>query len=216
MRKIFWLIACLCIAAFLKAQSPAQVDSFKANYSRAKTDAEKIKWLDNLSRVLMNVNQAEAEKYGKEMIEIAEMSRDRKLIIKAFMSNGTRCSYFAGRKDFADRAIGYFNQALTVARENKFDEETGEALLSLSNIYLKIPDADKSLNYTTEAFSLISVSDNNDSLMAECHKSFGKVYLVKDQKLLSLRNYLTALRIAEGTQELLPGVDNILCCHRGI
>ena len=165
MRKIFWFIACLCIAAFLKAQSPAQVDSFKAKYSRAKTDAEKVKWLDALSRVLMNVNQVEAEKYGKEMIEVAEMSRDRHLMIKALLYNGQRCSYFRGRKDYANRAIDYFNQALIVARENKYDEETGEALLSLSNIYLAIPDADKLLNYTTEAFSLISVSDN-DSLMA--------------------------------------------------
>lgn len=53
----------------------------------------------------MNVNLAEADKYGLQMIEVAEMSRDRKLMVKALLTNGERYSYLAGRKKISTRPL---------------------------------------------------------------------------------------------------------------
>ncbi|MEO5564222.1 MAG: hypothetical protein ABIR18_12325, partial [Chitinophagaceae bacterium] len=164
--------------------------------AKATTIDDKVYWLDILSRTMMNVDMKEAEKYGEQLIEIAEESRERKLMIKAYLSNGTRCTYFAGNKDFTDRAIGYFNKGLAIAKQNRLDEETGEALLKLSSIHLVIPDVDKALSYANQASSIISTL-KNDSLKTESFNKFGDVYLVKNEKILALRNYLSALRLAE-------------------
>ncbi len=73
-------------------------DSIKSSLAKASTPEEKAYFMDNLSRTLMNVNLQEADEYGKQLISLAEESRDRKLMIYAYMSNGVRCSYFAVKR----------------------------------------------------------------------------------------------------------------------
>lgn len=144
----------------------------------------------------MNVDLREADKYGQQLIELAEESRDRKLMIRAYLSNGTRCSYFTSQKEYINRSIDYFNKALDIARQNRLDQEVGESLLKLSHINLAIPDKDKALSYINQAFSIISTL-TNDSLKAEAHYHYGDVYLVRNEKILALRHYLSGLRMSE-------------------
>lgn len=178
------------------AQQAAAVDSMKVKLDSAKTASEKVRILDYLSRTLMSVDLKEAEVYGKLMIQIAEESRDRELMIKAYKSNGVRCSYFAVQKEYVDRAIDFFNSALEIAKKEKIEKEIGGIQLNLAAMYLLVPDKDKALNYTNQANSLISTIAD-DSLNVESHNTYGRVYLARNDKTLSLRHYLTALRIAE-------------------
>jgi tetratricopeptide (TPR) repeat protein len=147
----------------------------------------------------MNVKLAQAEEYGKQLIAFAEDTRDRKLMIKAYVSNGLRCSYFSGQKDYTSRSIEYYNKALEIARQNKMEDEIGAIQLRLCAIHLTIPDKEKALNYVNQAFSLISTL-KNDSLKAESHNSYGLVYQAKNEKTLALRHFLNGLQIAEKTK----------------
>src|SRR5262245_11162030 len=140
MRKIYCLLIVLSCCVAGMAQQAAAVDSMKKSLAAAKTIEERIDVLDALSRTLMNVNPQQADEYGKQLITVAEESRNRKLMIKAYMSNGTRCGYFSGMQDYTNQSIGYYTKALAIARENKMDEETGSVYLKLSGIYLSIPD----------------------------------------------------------------------------
>lgn len=185
------------------SQQAAAVDSIKANYAKATTPEEKVYWLDHLSRTLMNVDLPQAEEYGKQLITVAEESRDRKLMVKAYMSNGIRCSYSGGQKEYTTRSIGYFSKALDIARQNKMEKEIGAAQLKLCAIHLAIPDKDKALSYINQAFSLISTL-NNDSLKSESHNSYGLVYQARNEKTLALRHFLNALKIAEETKKPIP------------
>ena len=83
---------------FLK--QAATLDSMKSALAKAKTPEEKVYWLDIISRTAMNVKLELAEEYGKQLITFAEETRDRKLMVKAYISNGLRCSYFVGQKDY--------------------------------------------------------------------------------------------------------------------
>jgi tetratricopeptide (TPR) repeat protein len=197
MRKFacFILLLFPALACFSQQQAAA-ADSMKKALANSKTTGERVEVLDALSRIMMNVNQKEADQYGQQLINEAEESRDRRLMIKAYMSNGTRCSYFAGTQNYTSRAIDYFNQALAIAKQNKYDDAVGAALLKLSTTYLFIPDKDKALNYVNQAFSIISTLDD-DSLKSEAHNVSGHVYLARNEKTLALRNYLNGLRIAE-------------------
>ena len=180
-------------------QQAAALDSISSSLAKAKTPEEKVFWLDHLSRTAMNVDLLKAEDYGKQLITFAEETRDRKLMFKAYMSNGIRCSYFAGQKDFTTRSIEYYNKALAIARQNKMEDETGAVQLKLSSIHLTIPDKDKALSYINQAFSLISTL-KNDSLKAEAHNSYGLVYQARNEKTLALRHFLNGLQMAEETR----------------
>src|SRR4030095_9458343 len=92
-------------AVKILSQQAAAVDSSKSSLAKAKTPEEKVYWLDNLSRTLMNVSLPQAEDYGKQLITFAEETRDRKLMVKAYMSNGERCGYFAAKKTYLNRSI---------------------------------------------------------------------------------------------------------------
>jgi tetratricopeptide (TPR) repeat protein len=199
MRQIFCLVILLIHGNLSFTQQAAAVDSMKKALANAKTIEEKIDGIDVLSRTLMNVDLKEANEYGKQLIALAEESRDRKLMIKAYMSNGTRCSYFAGMQDYTSQSIEFYNKALAIAKQNRLDDDIGAALLKLSAIHLAIPDKDKALNYVNQASSIISTL-KNDSLRAETENTFASVYLARNDKIMALRYYLNALRIAEASK----------------
>ncbi len=196
MKKLFTLLSFLSAFLYNYGQNPAAVDSLKARMEAAKTPEEKAYLLDNLSRTMMNVDKQKAEEYGKQLIALAEESRDRNLMIDAYVSNGVRCSYFAGQRDFINRSIEYYNKALDIAQQNKLEDKIGGVQLRLSAAYVLVPDKDKALSYVNQASGIIS-SLNNDSLKAEVFNSYGHVYLLRNEKTLALRNYLNALHLAE-------------------
>lgn len=195
-RRVLLFFLSLAVPVVILAQEAAAVDSLKIALGKAIPVTEKVNILDELSRVLMNVNPKEADEYGNKLIAVAEESRDRKLMFKAYLSNGTRCSYFASQKAYSQKSIAFYNKALELARQNRMEEEVGAAQMHLSTVYRLIPDNDKALSFATQAFSLVSTL-RNDSLRAEAHNAYGQAYQAKNENILALRNYLSALRIAE-------------------
>lgn len=197
-RRLLTALLFLFVAAQLFAQlaNPALVDSFKLKIAKAKTTEDKIDQMASLSMILVNTNQAEADRYGALMVQEAEISRQRTLIAKAHYYNGLRYSFLSVNKEFIQKSLASYNQSLNVAKENKLDKETVDALLGLADVTTRIPDLDKALSYTNQAFSVAS-SMKNDSLQVSCYMSFGNVYNRKKERLLALRNYLQGLRIAE-------------------
>lgn len=212
MRKLLILLPGLIFALLSYGQTqPAVVDSFKRQIKEAVTIEKKIELTGFLSKVLMNVNPAEAEKYGLEMIEMAETTRDRRLMIVALLSNGERYSFLAGRKDNIEKATSYYDQALEIAKQNKLDSQIVRTCLLLSELSRNIPDNNKALDYCNQANSY-SVMLKSDSITARVHLEYGSVYLAKNDKLLALRNFFAAVRIAEDLKNynLLRGAYNKL------
>lgn len=195
MMRMFFLFFTLVLGFHGQPQNPA-VDSMKARLARAKTSSDKVDILGRLSRTLMSANIGESDRYANEMTREAEISRDRRLIIKALMTNGERHSYLSFKKEYIDKSLDYYNQALIMARKNDLDRETARAYLGIAAVYSKIPDPDKALNSTTQAFALIS-GMKDDTLTIAAYNSYGAVYLLKKERILALRNYLLALRVAE-------------------
>lgn len=201
MKRMFLVLSMFFIYHMTSAQqNPAVVDSFKAQLSRAKTSEEKVEILGPLSMTLMNTNLSEADRYGALMMQEAELSRKRNLMVKALYYNGLRYSFFVQNKEFIQKAIDYLNKGLTLARQNRLDKESAEGYLYLSTVYTRVPDLDKSLSYTTQAFAIVQTI-RDDSLEAATHISYGNVYQLKKERILALRYYLNALRIAEETKK---------------
>ncbi|RYZ46433.1 MAG: hypothetical protein EOO14_24615, partial [Chitinophagaceae bacterium] len=177
-------------------QNPAVVDSFKVKIARAKTPEEKVDLNGQLAMIMMNTNPAEADKIGEVAIKEAEISRKRNLMSKAHFYNGLRYSFLSMNKEYVKKSIDSYTEALQIAKANDLDKESVEALLGLTNVNLKVPDLEKAMSYTTQAFAIASAI-KSDSLLVASYISFGDVYSRKKERLLSLRNYLQALRVAE-------------------
>ncbi len=197
--KGFLLILLILSFSPGRAQEALAIDSIKMGLAKAKTPVEKVYWMDNLARTLMNVNVVQSDSVGKALIEYAEESRDRELMVKAYVSNGIRCSYFGGNKARIQQSISFYESALKIATENKLEDDIGGVQLRLANAYLSIPDRAKALNYANQASSVIATL-KNDSLKSESHNVYGSVYLAHNEKILALRHFLNGLRIAEETK----------------
>jgi tetratricopeptide (TPR) repeat protein len=195
-RKTILLFLCTGFVLKSNSQDATAITALKQSLATAVTAGEKTDLLDRLSKMSMSTNLSEAEAFGKQLIQVAEESRDRKLMVKAYLSNGTRCSYFASRQEYMNRAVEFYDKALTIAKENKLDDDIGAAYLHLSAVYVVKLDKDKALSYANEASAVIS-THKNDSLKTEVYINYGNVYLVMNEKILALRNYLNALRSAE-------------------
>lgn len=202
MIKFHILFFCLLFHS-ANGQMALAVDSMKTELSKAKTATERVKWLSVLSRTLMNVNLSESEKYGKQLIEEAEESRDRELMIKAYLANGERCGYFQGSHDYTNRAINYYIKALDIAKQNQLNRYVVASLKDLASIHLSIPDVRKAEEYIGKASSAISVLDN-DSLKVIVLQTEGDVNLARNAKIEALRFYLSSLRTAEQIED--PGL----------
>jgi tetratricopeptide (TPR) repeat protein len=194
MRKLLTVVGILC-SFYCFCQNPA-LDTLKSRLAKAATTRERVDLLGKLARSSMTTNIPEADKYAEQMMREAELSRDRQLMVKSLLTQGERFGYFTFKKDFIEKSIDYYNQALQLARENQLDEESARSYLGLSEVTASIPDLDKALNYTTQALG-IATARTNDTLLVSVYNSYGLLYQLKRERILSLRNYLTALRIAE-------------------
>ena len=196
LRRLFPVLLILCISLSVRSQEAAAVDSLRKALSKAVTLEQKFPLMEELSRVLMNVNPKEAEETGANLITIAEESRDRKYMFKAYLSNGDRNMYMASQKAYSDKAIEFYTKALALAKQNRMTEETGTAQLHLAMLYLMIPDKEKALSIAIQAKSLLE-NQPNDSLRAEALNVEGQAYQAKRENILALQRYFKALRLAE-------------------
>jgi tetratricopeptide (TPR) repeat protein len=194
---LVWLFVLTSLRAI--SQDPALLDSMRRGVERAGTVAEKVGRMDELSRMLMGLDPAEAFAWGGRMIATAEDSRDRRLMFDAYLGNGICHAFLADQKQHLDRAASFFGKALELARDNGMDREVGIAELQLSMLYVRVSDKDRALGHATQAFSMLS-SLSDDSLRAVAYQLYGQVYLARNENILALRNLLSALRIAEGVR----------------
>jgi tetratricopeptide (TPR) repeat protein len=87
-------------------------------------------------------------------------------------------------------------KALELAKTSHLEEMEAWAYVYLALGERHNSDFDKALNYNNLALSL-TTSIDSDSLKVSVHNSIGATYLRKKDKLLSFRNYLRALEVAE-------------------
>ena len=108
----------------------------------------------------MNTSTTEADKYGNQTIQIAELSRDRKAIVQALLGNAVRLGNLAGYKNYTQRSTEFLEQAKKVAKENKLVEYEVKTLLRQVDLMLRIFEKDKAATFLDQAATLsVSLKD---------------------------------------------------------
>lgn len=195
--KMFFLSLCiLCLCVRTTAQSNSLADSLQKEYAHAKDPKKRAQVLEELAWVTMSINPAQADKYGEEQIQIAERSRDKEAIVKAYTANGMRCGAMAGMLDYTSRAMDYYGKALAIAQKNHLSNKESFILLQEANLQLKVPDIDNASKLLDKA-STIVMQNNDDSAHAVIAIVRGNIQLERNQKIDALRSFLSALRLAD-------------------
>jgi tetratricopeptide (TPR) repeat protein len=171
-------------------------DSLKNLLSGAKTDAEKVYDLSELSDYFMTLDDELSGKYARQALEVAELSRDRRLITLTYLRNGNTCIGVVGLQGKLEEGLESFQHAEKEARENNLDAELSYSYTGLARLYRAKGEYEKSLNYNNLAISIASAS-GDDSVKTNAYISMGNTYRVRNEQLLAFRSYLQALTVAE-------------------
>jgi Tetratricopeptide repeat len=199
--RIYYLAVFILFSNNSFAQQEQVTDSVTKLYNKEQKLTEKARLAGELSQIFMAIDTLKSDYWGNKALEDAEISRDRKAMVKAHLDNGIRYSYIAVRKGYMEKAAQFLNMAYSIAKENKLEKDQAEVLLWQAYLQRMVPDIDKSLTYTTQAFA-VTQGLSNDSLMAACYLSFSQCYNEKDDKLLTLKNTFEATAIAERIDNL--------------
>jgi tetratricopeptide (TPR) repeat protein len=211
MRKCLALGLLLLYSNVTEAQSDHVLDSLKKGLSTARTDEIRIYALVEISNYYAGLDKPLSKSYIDQAMQIAELSRDRKLIARTYNRAGNRYLAWAGLEDNMTQAMGYFQQAEKVARESDLNEDLGYAYIGMARSSRGKGDYSQALNYNNLALSVASAS-RIDSLKIAAYNSMGHTYRYRNEKLLAFRSYLDALNIAE-----LSGRDDLLkLCYGAI
>jgi len=204
MRKCLASGLLLLIVYATSAQKDFLADSLKKNLSIANTDVSKVNALADLSDYYGTVDASLSKSYGDQAMEVAELSRDRKLIAATWLKAGFRLLNKPGVANNTTIAMDCFQHAEKVARDNDLEDELGFAYVGMARAVRGLGDYGKALNYNNLALSIASAS-GNDSLKVIAYNSMGNTYRYRNEKLLAFRHHLDALNVAE-----LSGKDALL------
>ena len=196
MRSTILLSLFLLLGTIVSAQQFQALDTILRTAENAKTPAERLYWLDKLALATLNINPARSDSIGQALIREAEESRDRRLMVQAYMGNGYRAAMMGGNRTRQQQAEEFYQAALRIAEQNKVEDLRGAIYLRLAVLYTTMLEKDKGLNYANQGASVIATL-NDDSLSAETQMTYGVVYFIRNEKVLSLRCLLNGLRIAE-------------------
>lgn len=194
--SVLLLMVSFSLLAQLQGSENKVSDSLRLNLQHAKTPSEKVKWLGALSTYYMGIDKSQSDKYWEEQTRVAEMSRDRKLMVDALFVNSQRYFNMANRQDNINTAIASAEKALSLSKASNLNDYEAWAYILLAKGAVINGKNDVALSHSNMAESISSGLDN-DSLKIYSALQLGHVYLRKNEKMLAFRNYLRAVNRAE-------------------
>ena len=185
------------------------IDSLMRELSKAKTSADKVQFL--LSLAQSSLDSSMSASYSSQAIEVAEMSRDRRLMSNAYLIKGKRYLNNSEWAENLDKAIADLRRAEEIARTENFEFLLEESYRDQAIAWHSKGDDQKALALSNQALSLAGNTEN-DSVKVMAYIAMGDQYMQMGEKLLSFRNFLEALSVAEtsGNEYLLRTVYTYL------
>jgi tetratricopeptide (TPR) repeat protein len=171
-------------------------DSLKRALANATEWSVKALEAENLALYYFGQNRGLSDEYGRQAVEAAEMSRDRKLMIRTYLSDGRRFEQGVGLKGNLEKAMEKFHRAEQIAKEDKLDDGLVYTDVAFAEVYQTLGDNAQAMAYSNQAVTTASDLDN-DSVQVAAYTSLGLCYQSRNEKLLAFRNYLKALDVAE-------------------
>ncbi len=197
MRKFILFLIAICLLKVGFSQfNQSLVDSLEAELTKKESASDRYETLVQLASLTVYIDLNKSDKYGTDLIRVAEESRDRRLMTGAQYYNGFRYLSLATSAEYAQKAESFFTKALELAKNNKLDKLAAYVNIGFSQLSRIRSQQEKALVHCNQAAALNSQL-KNDTLNIDIQLEYGNIYLQKREKILSLRSYLNALAKAE-------------------
>ena len=208
-RYFLWLFItffyCFSVSAQRGGVETKIMDSLKRELSTANTATDKVQFL--LSMAQISLDSTMYASYSNQAVEVAELSRDRRLMASTYLLKGKRYLNNTEWAENLDKAIADLRRAEEIARENGLEFILEESYRDQAIAWHSKGDDQKAMALTNQALSLAGNTEN-DSVKVLAYIAMGDQYMQMGEKLLSFRNFLEALSVAEtsGNEYLLRTV----------
>jgi tetratricopeptide (TPR) repeat protein len=189
------ILLCL-VSAFVSAQDKAQQDTLWLKLKRAHTPAQQVKAYFDLASSYFELDPKKSDSPAFDGQAIAEASRDRQLIVSAYLQDASRYLRNPNKKSNIDEARARVQKGLAISQREKNSELIVECNNLLARTYRISGDIAKALQANNEAIALLP-EINNDSLKVQAYNSQGLSLSRKNDMVSAFKSYLTALTIAE-------------------
>jgi len=189
-------------AAFSQGGKLSFLDSVRHRLDTARSTADKIDQLEAL--VQLTIDRPQSEAYANQALELAQLSRDPRLIATTYFTNADGFLNNPSLADNLTQAAKNLAQAEHVAKEYGLENVLVSVYCDYARMWHFKGSDVRALSYTTQALAVAAGIDN-DSAKVRAYCATGETYLFMNQMLLALRNFLNGLDVAErsGNSDLL-------------
>lgn len=187
-------------------------ESLLGNFSRARSDSEKIVSLGELSAYYYaNKNFEKGDSLIERQIMLAEASLKQHLVLAAYFGNAGYLSTGTVTKDRSAYTASYIKRALDYARANDLTDYAALAYANLAQLNNADGRMEEALKNANLAFTT-ALNTGNDSAKVICAVQLGNIYQKRSDVLMAFKSFTNALNIAvaPGKETLLPPVYHAL------
>lgn len=176
------------------AQNQHEIDSLLKILPSITVDTIKIKTLNHLSELIVDVDPTKSITYATEALKIAQASGNKKLSALALHNIGNGYYNLADYKT----ALSYYLKALKI--KESFGSKRGvlSSLGSIGNVFLDLHQPDEAYKYLKQALQ-IARELNHKTGTASALIAIGTVYSDKKDYARALEHNFEALKIFEET-----------------
>ncbi len=202
MRILLVTLLAVFILQATQAQDSKYIDSLKTAVTNTSDAEVKIGLLGQLSSYYFSLDRKQSDQYITELQQVAELSRDRKLMVNSLLWDAKRYLNQAVAQENIDKGLEISKKARELAAASNLKEMEAWADISLALGYRSNSKYDEALNYNNNGLAL-AIDVEDDSLLVSAYNSLGHTYLAKKEKMQALRNYLLALNLAEASDRYI-------------
>src|SRR5579871_686034 len=199
-KKIFVVILLLSSTLHALCQESEYAIYLQKMVNNAQGEKQKVYWLGQLARLYWGINRERSDSLIREETIIADKSNDenKELTIQVYLDNANRYLQNAGNLEENDTAITICQNAVQLAKDNNQSDFGAFAYLQMATANRNIDDYDRATSCDNSAQELAATS-KNDSLLVELYISKATTDIEKEGDEAAAKNYLTAVLIAEKT-----------------
>ena len=158
MRPLFFLLFFIAgLRVYAQGPDDFFTDSLKKRLAEARTVPDKVHFLMELAAAVPD--SALQEVYAGEALMDAELSRDRLVMVDAYIRNGDRYGNNQGLAGNLEKAQRSFEQAAKVAKEAGLPVQLTDSYAWLSSIWRGKGDNEKGLAYSNMALAYENYSE---------------------------------------------------------
>ncbi len=202
MSKKKW-IGAVCILLLLICDTAVanDADSVKNGDESKNAAIKRIDYLNSSINAVLSDNPKMGDSLALVMLQVAEFSRDRELMCRAYTSLARQYINYADYRNNLSLGLQYAHKCLELAKASGMDQFTISSYLSLARISRKKSDNQKALEYNNLALSL-AVNYGNDSITSVCYSGLSNTWMNMNNKLSSFQSRLSAREFAEKSKSI--------------